>query len=93
MCNCKNVGFGTYDNCVVMVEPWSGKSVSIDRCLADEIQTLWDAGIKTVASCCGHHKVDQSICVIEEDEGLMAVRGYFMHVQENGIVYFNRINN
>jgi hypothetical protein len=31
-----------------------GKSVDVDACIADLVQVLNNAGIETVASCCGH---------------------------------------
>lgn len=42
----------------------SGKEktkVSIDACIANVIQHLWDKGILTTNSCCGHGKENPSI--------------------------------
>jgi hypothetical protein len=32
------------------------KKVSVDYCIADVIKYLWENGIWTVGSCCGHNK-------------------------------------
>lgn len=31
--------------------------ITIDACLAEEIQKLWSLGIKTTGCCCGHGRV------------------------------------
>jgi len=31
------------------------QGVLIDPCIADIIQELWDAGVETAGSCCGHN--------------------------------------
>lgn len=58
MCECKDVGFGTYRNVVSLQPPWreEGDTISVDGCLALELLVLWSQGIKTYASCCGHNK-------------------------------------
>ena len=63
MCDCK------YGDEVVLKAPfWTGKKdISIDRCIAPIIQMLWDNGIRTLNSCCGHGKVYPSV-VIDECE-------------------------
>ena len=35
--------------------------IDIDSCIAPIVLALNDAGIETVASCCGHGKIDGSI--------------------------------
>lgn len=30
------------------------RGVSLDACIADQIEALWDAGVETLGSCCGH---------------------------------------
>ncbi len=39
------------------------KSVDIDKCIVKDIKTLWKAGIKTFASCCGHNEYMPCIAV------------------------------
>ena len=41
--------------------PINGKSQFIDFCIADIISALNAANIKTIASCCGHNKINGSI--------------------------------
>lgn len=62
MCDCENVGMGTYKNQVTIVTP-QGKVVGIDRCIVDDVIELWALGYETIASCCGHNKVRPSIVV------------------------------
>ena len=33
----------------------------VDKCIADIVQALNDGGLETVASCCGHNKIDGNI--------------------------------
>ena len=79
MCRCKNVQLGTYKNIVDLKVPDSIKlfrnnnkrerikSVSVDKCLAEEIKYLWGLGIGTTGCCCGHNLVVPYIGVNEED--------------------------
>ena len=44
-CDCVGVGMGSYDNQVVLTDPFTGKCVGIDKCIADESQDvvgIWD---------------------------------------------------
>jgi hypothetical protein len=38
-----------------------GKEICIDACIADTIQHLWNSGITTLNSCCGHGRLKPSI--------------------------------
>lgn len=40
----------------VLVRTLAGR-VKVDRCIAPTVQALNDAGVVTVASCCGHGKM------------------------------------
>ncbi len=53
-CECENVAMGSYDNQVMLTRPWNMKPVGIDRCISNEIRTLWMRGIVTTGCCCGH---------------------------------------
>lgn len=59
MCNCYsyNAGCGK-DKEIELKAPFTGKSVFVDACIAPVIQHLWDNGIWTESSCCGHIGVD-----------------------------------
>lgn len=70
MCSCENIGFGTYDNTVIV------NGIQLDRCIAKEIQHLWSNGIKTIASCCGHNKVEPSVAVSKNSIPKMESLGY-----------------
>ncbi len=66
MCKCINVGFGTFgqpnQNRTAVLTCWN-KLQEIDNCILDELQQLWDLGIKTEASCCGHNLVSGTIII------------------------------
>lgn len=78
MCNCIDVELGSYKAHVIVADPFTGKQVGIDACVLDEIKSLWDEGIQTCASCCGHNKVDGTIAVMPECEEEMVKMGYEM---------------
>lgn len=53
-------------NVVLMLPDWwsdyrNNQSVSIDSCLADTMQGLWDHDVVTLGCCCGHGKSRPSI--------------------------------
>ena len=87
MCNCKNVKMGTYTNQIILIDP-SGKKIMIDRCIADEIQSLWNIGIRTVASCCGHNIIDATIVVDDKCISEMEHLGYDRNVYYKDIACY-----
>ena len=52
-----------------------GRRVDIDYCIADMVAALNAANIATVASCCGHGKIQASIVLKDGRE--LRVRGKF----------------
>jgi len=38
----------------------NGTSIQVDECLALIIQEIWNAGVHTLESCCGHEKGDSA---------------------------------
>ena len=48
------------------------KARDIDSCIYFIVKVLNDAGIKTVASCCGHGKRPGNICLIDGREIIIA---------------------
>jgi hypothetical protein len=81
MYNCVNVEFGSYNNIIILKHRFYPKNsvkkyISIDACLKNEILDLWDKGIQTVASCCGHNIQSGTILVIREDFDKMLDLGY-----------------
>lgn len=77
-CDCVNVAMGSYDNQVVLRPPFPvrGGVAGIDRCISDEILSLWAAGIVTQASCCGHNRAPAFIAVADEHITRMEGLGY-----------------
>ena len=85
MCECKDTCAGDYTNTVViervdfpehMKEYTVHLKIGIDKCIYEEIISLWDKGITTCASCCGHNMYSGSICVVETDVEKMRDLGY-----------------
>ena len=67
---------GTYE-CVYLVHnPKNNKLINIDRCLLPEISSLWNMGIYTIESCCGHTKRNGYIAVYPEYIDQMKKLGY-----------------
>ena len=63
MCDCKNVGMGTFKNQVPM--PIKRRVEYIDKCIADVVAALNAANITTEASCCGHNKLNGNIILTD----------------------------
>ena len=61
--------------------PW-GKEVEFDACLAKELFSLWDKGIRTTGCCCGMHANSKAnsgyIGVLESDINRMKMLGYMV---------------
>ena len=59
------------------------KIIQIDFCLKQEIQYLWDQGIRTTGCCCGHGRNLGFIQVLNEDIGAMYDLGYQNYIYED----------
>ena len=97
MCDCKGIETGSYDNTILLGYhetmreyrdnrknsglPENG--ICVDRCLMDEVMSLWDAGIRTYGCCCGHNKVDAYINVDEADFDKAIRLGWIKYTFEN----------
>jgi hypothetical protein len=62
--------FGEYKCQVPMAI--NGRRCDIDYCIADIVACLNAGGLKTIASCCGHKKIDGSI-VLEDGRELKII--------------------
>ena len=56
------------------------EAISVDACLADEIEFLWRKGIRTAGCCCGHGIWLGFIEVFEEDIPKMEQMGYVHYI-------------
>ena len=74
-----------YTNQVVLDFPYgvTRKQVCVDRCLADEVQGLWDLGIVTTGCCCGHHDWYEMRYIGVRDEHIPAMKALGYAVQYN----------
>ena len=81
-CNCHsyNTGVGEIPS-RVMIGP-DGQEVCIDECIADTLQYLWDKGIATLSSCCGHGRIKPNIVLPQRfsKEDADQVRDLISHV-------------
>lgn len=79
-CTCVGVELGTYANAVSLYPPpglgITRIPVTVDRCIALEVVDLWNLGICTLNSCCGHGKVPPMLIVAKRDEERMRELGY-----------------
>jgi len=75
MCSCQNVKFGTYSASIPIRTPW-GQLRDIDFCVCREVIGLWDLGIETIESCCGHNHKTGYIAVSPRYEAKMEQLGY-----------------
>lgn len=50
--------------------------VSIDPCIYDEIKGLWDKGVITYGSCCGHNKYEPFVNVDQRNIQQLLDMGY-----------------
>ena len=78
-CNCPpGTLMGTYTNQVTVSYPYgiTRPRISIDRCLIEELKGLWDMGIETHGSCCGHGYLVSWIGVDDEYIPMMEELGY-----------------
>ena len=40
------------------------KTVCVDRCIAQAVHCLWDAGVWTIGSCCGHGDLSKRSVIV-----------------------------
>ena len=98
-CKCKNVipqSRECYDRMITVEIPPHMKSyqesrletglstnVSIDPCIYNEICELWEAGITTYGSCCGHNITESFVNVAECNIDKMLKMGYIQNHWDN----------
>ena len=91
-CDCKNItpqSRECYDQMIVVDIPAHmdgyrnarlkaglSSQICIDPCIYDEIKSLWNAGIYTYGSCCGHNLNESFVTVAEKDIAKMMEMGY-----------------
>ena len=88
MCYCKNVEIGSYDNQIIVDAPKfmlplvnclgeeKEPKICLDKCIANEVLSLWNLGIRTVGCCCGHNKAKSYIQVKDVCIDKMIELGY-----------------
>lgn len=80
-CDCVEVEIGSYANSVALYPPPSlgltRVPVTVDRCIAGEVEALWSHGVVTTGNCCGHNKARGFISTKDAaSRGLMLALGY-----------------
>lgn len=80
MCDCVGVEIGSYANAVALMPPpelgFTRVPITVDRCLAEEVEHLWSLGIRTTGNCCGHNQQPGYIGVADESVPAMKALGY-----------------
>jgi len=79
MCQCKNVEIGSHEVSVMISE-----KISVDKCIAEEILGLWEKGITTTGSCCGHNKINGMINFPDSETENMKQLGYRVYRNKFG---------
>ncbi|HBM3190509.1 hypothetical protein [Klebsiella michiganensis] len=88
--DCAGAEFGTYSGQIHVVTP-NGRVAGIDACIFSEVLGLWEAGITTIESCCGHNKASSYIAVAEADAGKMRELGYKLDEHHpTGCVFYSK---
>lgn len=74
-CNCDsyNQGDGTGTPEVILypkdpILTGGRESVCVDSCISGVISHLWDVGLPTLNSCCGHNKSEPSVVIPEGND-------------------------
>ena len=100
-CKCVNVYIGDYTNQVILSIPNNikiyrndgtktiRKEVCVDRCIADEVSSLWEIGIITTGCCCGHNKKSGYIGVKNRYIDGMKALGYNQYGNKEDTFYPN----
>lgn len=88
MCKCVNVSMGSYKVSIAVVNPFTKEIVGVDKCIIDEVQSLWDKGIETIESCCGHNKTTGYIAVKEVHILQMISLGYVPDIRTESLGCF-----
>lgn len=87
-CNCPvGTRFQTYENTEALPAPgWSSKeTITVDKCIVNEIKYLWELGIKTAGSCCGHNLGAPMINPLNDEDGArMSNMGYVVILVATG---------
>lgn len=97
MCRCVDVSLGSYSNTTLLgyypvmreyhdnrVEAgMSDYGICVDSCIVDQVVLLWENGVRTYGSCCGHNKVQGMINVDERDYEKAISLGFEPYVFSN----------
>lgn len=83
MCDCKsyNGDFGTVPEVVIPAPSWlrvsetkRARGVCVDACIVHAVQHLWNCGVCTRSSCCGHGQRLPSLVLEDESSAQHAIR-------------------
>lgn len=58
------------------------KDVAIDACIAPVIKRLWEKGVHTIGSCCGHGNSSPSIVLSEGVDNYKQIREWIKEVDD-----------
>lgn len=67
-----------------------GDVIGVDPCIVPMVRWLWDQGIWTMASCCGHHRARPSIGVAPEHSRHMLDLGFESFPDRDDLFYVDK---
>jgi len=59
------------------------RHILVDKCISDEISSLWEKGIRTTGCCCGHGRELGFIQVVDDDIPKMLQLDYVNYIYPN----------
>ena len=72
-CNCQSYNMGGGETPQVVLNPNKhfktdnpSRNVSVDACIAPQVEYLWSQGVWTVGSCCGHDSDRKPHIIVDE---------------------------
>jgi hypothetical protein len=79
-CECKDVDFESCKSAVWVLNPFKPRfpksKTTINICILPEVVCLWNQGIQTIESCCGHNKTHSYVVVVDRCISMMKNLGY-----------------
>ncbi len=52
---------------------YQNRVIKVDSCIVPDIVGLWNIGVKTLGSCCGHGKYKKTI-IVQSESGLLSTK-------------------
>lgn len=86
ICTCVDVEVGTHARAIAVRNPFTGRLVDVDCCVVPWVVELWEQGVETRASCCGHGRYRPSVIVAPGYVDRMRELGYEVDAERSDAV-------